>query len=162
MGKFKGLDDIRIQERIPDEKFSLGNKTDNFHQIKHLHPVFAFDFISLNKGEFCFDGELLGRYDYIKMMKGLRSISEHTYEYMNRENRFHFHEIKWEDVTVKKSDFYKCISRKENSDEEICAYQFKVFEEARIIGFLYKGVFYLVMFDRGHNAYKRKDGKKKN
>ncbi|MFR7821849.1 MAG: hypothetical protein ACLU30_00485 [Odoribacter splanchnicus] len=89
-------------------------------------------------------------------MKGLRSISEHTYEYMNRENRFHFHEIKWEDVTVKKSDFYKCISRKENSDEEICAYQFKVFEEARIIGFLYKGIFYLVMFDRGHNAYKRK------
>lgn len=68
-------------------------------------------------------------------------------------------------MTVAKSDFLKCIykdMRKDDYDEDdITAYQFKVYEEARIVGFIYRGIFYLVMFDRGHNAYKRKDKKKK-
>ena len=156
MGKFKGLDGLKINQQISNKKFSLGNKTDDFQQIKHLNPVFAFDFISLNGSNLCFDGKLLGRDDYVKLMKSLKNISSYTYETIDKEYRFHFHAIDWDDVTISKSDFQKCISRDIKSEEEIEAYQFKAYEEARIIGFLYKGVFYLVMFDRGHNAYKRK------
>lgn len=156
MGKFKEFDGLQIQNRVSNKKFSLGEKTDDFQRVKHLNPVFAFDFISLNKSDFCFDGKLLGREDYVKLIKSLKNISSYTYEMIDKEYRFHFHEIDWDDVTVSKSDFYKCISRNNNNKEEIEVYQFKVYEEARIIGFLYMGIFYLVMFDRGHNAYKRK------
>lgn len=156
MGRFKEFDGLQIPDRVQDKKFTLGEKTDDFQRVKHLNPVFAFDFISLNRGDFCFDGKLLGRDDYVKLMKSLKSISSYTYEMLDKEYRFHFHEIDREDVTISKSDFYKCISKNCKGEENIDAYQFKVYEEARIIGFLYMGVFYLVMFDRGHNAYKRK------
>lgn len=156
MVRFREFDSLQIPHRVQDKKFTLGEKTDDFQRIKHLNPVFAFDFISLNKSNFCFDGKLLGREDYVKLMKSLKNISSYTYEMIDKEYRFHFHEIDWDDVTVSKSDFYKCISKNHKSEEEIEVYQFKVYEEARIIGFLYMGVFYLVMFDRGHNAYKRK------
>lgn len=156
MKKLKGLDNYKPQTPISVQKYLSGERSDDFYKVKHLKPVFAFDFLSLNKTEFCFNGELVGSRDLFALLKGLKSVSTCTYEQMSKEYRFHFHSIDWEDVSVSASDFYKCINGNYNGEEDITAYQFKVFEEARVIGFIYRGVFYLVMFDRGHNAYKRK------
>lgn len=134
-------------------KFKTGDTSDKFEHFKKLHPAFAFDFISMNQSEFCFNGSFLGRPDFIKLLDGLKRISAETFSSLNANYQFHFHEVKWSDVSVKESEFRKCIGDK---NSEITPYQFKVFEEARVIGFVYQGIFYLVMYDRGHNAYKRK------
>lgn len=143
-------------------KFEIGNDTDSFEEIKHLKPVFSFDYISLRKSVFCFNGTTLGRKDYQNLITGLQSVSTFTYNELNSEHCFHFHEIKWADVEFSASEFHKCIyGQQYNGEVDITPYQLKVFGKARIIGFLYKGVFYLILFDVGHNAYKRKDGLKK-
>ena len=159
---FKSFDEVYVPI---NDSFTVGEKSDEFESIKHLHPRFAFDFVSWKSSVFCFNSENLGVRDYAKLIKAFKDISSQTYETMNREHRFHFHEIQWGEVEASKADFIKCIyqNKKEylSEEDDITASQFKVYEEARIIGFIYQGIFYLVMFDRGHNAYKRKDRKKR-
>lgn len=139
-----------------NNKYQVGLNSDRFESVKHLKPVFAFDYMCEDKSSFSFTSYLLGASDFKKMMKGLKRISNNTYETLNREALFHFHDVRWKDVDVKESDFNKCIFGKGDRKGNMTPYQVKVFEEARLIGFLYRGVFYMVMFDRGHNAYKRK------
>ncbi len=141
---------------IVNTKYEIGKDSDIFDQIKHLKPVFAFDYLCEDVSEFSFAGNILGTGDYRKLMKGLKRLSSCTYDFLNRNPQFHFHDVDWNDVTVKESDFNKCVFGSNDNDGDLTPYQVKVFEEARLIGFLYKGVFYLVLFDRGHNAYKRK------
>lgn len=126
------------------------------NEVKQFKPVFAFDYISLNNSEFCFDTNLLdGVKEYRRIFDGLKRISTLTYEQISRDRGFHFHEVDFSDTSISESAFKKCIG---NSKEHDCptVYQFKIFEEARILGFMYMGIFYLVMFDRNHRAYKRK------
>lgn len=157
MGSFDLLKEWEISISESHGKYELGAGSDKFEDIAELKPTFSFDYLSLDHKKFGFAGKLLGNKDYKKLLKALKDISRHPYKVLNREDRFHFHDIKWEDVTLSKSDFYKCIyEERYNDDDDITPYQFKVYEEARVIGFVYRGVFYLVMFDRGHNAYKRK------
>lgn len=160
MAGFDKLNNTDITVNPSLVKYQLGFKADSFKSIKKLKPVFAFDYLSLNKTGFCYNAPLLGAKDYEKLLKGLKRISENTFETLNNERMFHFHDINWTDakVSLQESEFCKCIDQKSSttSDLDITAYQCKVFEEARILGFIYSGVFYLVMFDRGHNNYKRK------
>ena len=149
---------------IPDvfKKYSLGDNTDSIVDVKQLKPVFSFDYISLRNTQFCFNGKTLGRSDYKKLITALKDISKYTYEELSNNKKFHFHDIKWEDVTISSSDFHKCVyGNLYKGEDDITPYQIKVFDKSRIIGFLYKSVFYLVMFDIGHNAYPRKDNKKR-
>jgi hypothetical protein len=134
-------------------KYVTGERSDAFEDIKKLKPVFSFDYVSMKEGDFCFNGKLLGRRELVKLIESFKDVSKYSYETMSKEYRFHFHDIDWNDVTISESDFYKCIYGNLNEERVITAYQFKAYGEARIIGFIYKGVFYLVMFDRGHNAY---------
>lgn len=156
MNTFAKLKEWEISISEAHSKYEIGKGTDAFEDIKDLKPVFSFDYVSMRNGFFCFNGKTLGRKDYIKLIKALKDVSLYTYETMNKEQRFHFHDINWNDVTISESDFYKCIYEEYHGEKDITPYQFKVYGEARIIGFLYRGVFYLVMFDRGHRAYKRK------
>jgi hypothetical protein len=137
-------------------KYMMGERSDAFEDIKNLKPVFSFDYASIKESDFCFNSKLLGRKELVKLIESFKDISKYSYETMSREYRFHFHEVKWGDVTISESDFYKCIYGNSNEERRITAYQFKVYDKARIIGFIYKGVFYLVLFDRGHNAYSGK------
>ena len=142
MGSFDLLNEWEISISDSLGKYELGVGSDKFEEIAELKPTFSFDYISLDHKTFGFTGKLL---------------SKLPYKTLNQEYQYHFHDIKWEDVDLSKSDFYKCIYEdKYNGEDDITPYQFKVYEEARVIGFVYRGVFYLVMFDRGHNAYKRK------
>lgn len=162
MSTFDLLNEWEIDIVEAHSKYEIGKNTDSFEEIKHLKPIFSFDYISLKKSIFCFDGTNLGRKEYLNLIKGLQSVSQFTYHQLNANYRFHFHEIKWEDVTFSASDFHKCIyGNRYKGEEDITPYQFKIFGKARIVGFLYKGVFYLIMFDIGHNAYKRQDGQKR-
>lgn len=157
MGSFDLLNKWDISIRDSLGKYELGVGSDNFEDIADLRPTFSFDYLSLDHKTFGFTGKLLGNKDYKKLLKALKKISKLPYRVLNQEYQYHFHDIKWEDVSLSKSDFYKCIYEEQyNGEDDITPYQFKVYEEARIIGFVYRGVFYLVMFDRGHNAYKRK------
>jgi hypothetical protein len=151
-----------IKERnlsIPEvhSKYMTGERSDAFEDIKRLKPIFSFDYVSIKGSDFCFNSTLLGRRELVKLIESFKDISKYSYEAMSKEYCFHFHEINWNDVTISESDFYKCIYGDSNEERRITAYQFKVYDKARIIGFIYKGVFYLVMFDRGHNAYPRRN-----
>ncbi len=153
--EFEALQRFNVQPKN-DGKYKFGQDSDRFEHIKHMKPVFAFDYLCEDASEFSFIGRTLGASDYKKLMTGLKRLSQYTYETLNRERQFHFHDVKWTDVTVKESDFNRCIYGDSASNGDLTPYQVKVFEEARVIGFLYCGVFYMVLFDRGHNAYKRK------
>lgn len=145
------------------KKFSLRkDKADRLNDIRDYKPVFAFDYISLNESKFCFNSTLInGRKDYGRLFQSLKDISSKSYNELSTNYTYHFHEADFKDnkFSISRSDFLKCISQDINSvteDNTPTVYQFKVFEEARIFGFVFNGVFYLVFFDRGHNAYKRK------
>lgn len=162
MGSFDLLKNLEISISESYGKYVLGAGCDKFEDISELKPTFSFDYLSLDHNDFGFAGKLLGHNDYKKLLKALKNISKYTYGTLNGEYSFHFHDIKWEEVTLSKSDFYKCIyEERYDGQDDITPYQFKVYEEARVIGFIYRGVFYLVMFDRGHKAYKRRDKKKR-
>jgi hypothetical protein len=77
---------------------------------------------------------------------------------MDRDKKtYHWHEVRWEDITLKESDFQKCLTPNINDNIQTpTVYQFDVFEEARIMGFIHNGIFYVVWLDRNHKAYKRK------
>ena len=74
---------------------------------------------------------------------------------MEANDRYHFHNVEWKEIATRESDFYKCIRNPYQGEKDLTVYQFKVFEEARVMGFIYRSVFYLVLFDRNHNAYSR-------
>lgn len=155
MGNFDLLTKSHISIQDTFDKYKVGDTSDRFEEIMQLKPVFSFDYACLDGSKFSFNYNEISSRDYAKLIAGLRRCSTYSYEMLDNEKAFHFHEIVWEQVTIKESDFYKCISSARGEERDLTAYQFKVFEEARVIGFIYRSVFYLVMFDRGHKAYDR-------
>lgn len=155
MGNFDLLTKSHISIQDTFDKYKVGDTSDRFEEIRQLKPVFSFDYACLDGSEFSFNYNEISSRDYAKLIAGLRRCSAYSYEMLDNEKAFHFHEIVWEQVTIKESDFYKCIASDYDKDRDLTPYQFKVFEEARVIGFIYRSVFYLVMFDRGHKAYDR-------
>lgn len=141
-------------------KYVFGDLGSRLDEVKYHRPVFAFDYISVNSSDFCFNSKLMaGVKDYHKIFSNLKSISRKSYNELSKGYSFHFHEVDFSDISFSKSDFVKSIVADQNkTDKNFCptVYQFKIFEEARIFGFIHKTIFYLVFFDRNHNAYKRK------
>lgn len=159
--KFKELKNINVEPtpstiQPTDGKYTIGSPLDNLHDIKHLKPTFAFDYVSENKDDFSLiNHSKLCVDDYKKLFSGLKRISSQTYDTLSKNQQFHFHSVDWNDTTISAREFEQHINLS-NDREEIEAYQVKLFEEARLFGFLYKGVFYVVLFDREHKIYKRK------
>jgi hypothetical protein len=141
-------------------KYKFGDESDKIAKVKKVVPRFAFDYISLEKKEFCFNSTHISPVkEYHKLLDGLKKLSDFTYDQLSTDKSFHFHEVNFSDITFKESDFAKCLIKdisKIDMDQLPTVYQFKVFEEARIFGFIAKSIFYLVFLDRNHNAYKRK------
>lgn len=139
-----------------DGKYKIGTKSHRTIDVEKLKPKFAFDYVSFRGGTFCYDSNLLGKNHYLNIIKGLKAASTFTFKDLETSHTFHFHDIDFDDVSIRKSDFYKAILGEYNDEDYIIPYQMKVYKDERIIGFLYDGTFYLVMFDSGHNAYNRK------
>lgn len=142
------------------KKYSFGETANRLHEIKQYRPVFAFDFISLNGSDFCFNSNLLnGQKDFHRLFQGLKNISNKSYDELSTNYAYHFHEVDFSDISIPQSTFIKCLvpdMSKVDCDHCPTVYQFKLFEEARVFGFISKMVFYLVLIDRNHKAYARK------
>lgn len=141
-------------------KYNIGETGFSFHEIKTYKPIFAFDYLSLNKGDLCFNSNSLNIKDFIGLLTGLKKISEVTYEDLHNNRLYRFHKIKFEHSSVKitKNDLKKVLTFKPEllDDEELPnLYQFDLHyvQKARVAGFLFKGIFYLVWYDRNHLIY---------
>lgn len=144
-------------------KYTTGKKGLPFDLIKSKKPVFAFDFMSENKSDLCFNSSRLGTADYFGFLKALKRISSMTYGEMRFQgySTIRFHDIDFEDkrVTLTPEEFIDVLSPPASSnftvDDLPTLYQFDLFYkyEARAVGFLYMGVFYVVWFDCHHLIY---------
>lgn len=143
-----------------EDRYNLGKSSNSLSEIKKLKPVFAFDFLSFSKTALCFNSRVINaKKDYLRLLESLKKISEFTFDELSKDRRFHFHDVDFDETSATESDFVKClVANPSKSDESNypTVYQFKVFEEARLFGFFYKGIFYPVWFDRNHEVYKRK------
>jgi hypothetical protein len=144
-------------------KYKVGEQGIPFHSVKNLKPIFAFDYLSLNKTGLCFNSKSNYREDLLGFLEGLKKISSFTYERMKATNALRFHSIDLLDrqVNLNPSDFLKILapSNRGMTEEELpVLYQFDIQYkiEARAVGFLYMGVFYLVWYDRNHIIYPKK------
>lgn len=143
-------------------KYKLGEKGYSFYDIKNLKPVFAFDYLSLSCSELCFNSNNLDAKDYIGLLEGLKKISSISYNDLKVTPNYRFHSIDFSDkrVSISRKDFKQILTFKDEllKDEELPnLYQFDLqyVQEARACGFLYKGVFYLIWYDRYHKIYPR-------
>ena len=143
-------------------KYRLGSTGYSFYDIKNLKPIFAFDYLSLSGGELCFNSKGLSVEDYIGFLEGLRKISDTSYQTLHHTKNYRFHKIDFDDkkVAISRKDFKAILSSKPDllKDEELpTLYQFDLqyVQAARVCGFLFKGVFYLVWYDRNHIIYPR-------
>ena len=60
-------------------KYKLGEKGYTFYDIRHLKPVFAFDYLSLNGTDLCFNSNKLDTTDFVGFLEGLKKISSISY-----------------------------------------------------------------------------------
>ena len=141
-------------------KYRVGEQGIPFNSVKELKPIFAFDYLSLNSSELCFNVKTNKRNDLLGFLEGLKKISTFTYEEMRRTKALRFHSIDLYDknVSLNPKDFLKVLapsSRGMTENELPTLYQFDLQYkiEARAVGFLYKGIFYIVWYDRNHIIY---------
>jgi hypothetical protein len=144
-------------------KYKVGEQGIPFHSVKNLKPIFAFDYLSLNETELCFNVKSNDRDDLLGFLEGLKKVSSFTYERMRLTKALRFHSINLLDknVSLNPSDFLKVLApsyRGMTENELPTLYQFDLQYkiEARAVGFLYKGVFYVVWYDRNHIIYPKK------
>ena len=142
------------------DKYKVGAAGVSFYDIREIKPVFAFDYLSLGSTELCYDCPKLSTTDYVGFLTGLKTNSQFTYNELRTNPNFRFHAINFDkdNVSIKRKDFKQMLSFKpdEISDDELpTLYQFDLHykQKARACGFLYKGVFYLVWFDKDHIIY---------
>ncbi len=141
-------------------KYKVGAQGISFNSVKNLKPIFAFDYLSFNETELCVNAKTNRREDLLGFLEGLKKVSNFTYEKMRLTKALRFHSIDLFDkkVNLSPSDFLKILApsyRGMTEDELPTLYQFDLQYkiEARAVGFLYKGVFYLVWYDRNHIIY---------
>jgi|GEM_PF-944360 hypothetical protein len=152
------LDKIIIQQ----SKYKLGEQGYSFHAIRDLKPTFAFDYLSLSGSELCYNSDKLTAKDYLGLLEGLKKVSSISYNELKVRPNYRFHQIDFDNpsVSISRRDFKAILTFKETllKDEELPSlYQFDIqyVQKARVCGFLYKGIFYLVWYDRNHTIYPR-------
>lgn len=146
--------------KIENDKYKIGVKGLSFYDIREMKPIFAFDYLSLNQSELCYDCNKLSADDYLGFLTALKINSQFTYNHLRTTPNFRFHPIDFDkdNLSIKRKDFKKVLTYKpdELTDEELpTLYQFDLHykQKSRACGFLYKGIFYLVWFDKNHIIY---------
>ncbi len=154
---------IQLAEIIKHgSKYQIKEKGYSFYDIRNSKPIFAFDYLSLNGTQLCYDNNSLAIADYVGLLACLKDISHKTYQTLKETPNYRFHQINFDDkrVAISREQFkLMLVPRSEllSDDELPTLYQFDLnyIREARACGFLFKGVFYLVWFDRFHQIYPR-------
>ena len=141
-------------------KYDFGKKCNKLSEIKNIKLILAFDHLSFSRTKFCFNSTFIDKKkDYLKFLQTLKKISTKTYDELSKNPVYHFHDVNFDETTVSEKDFLKSLVQDITKVDETgipTVYQFKIFDKARIFGFIYMGVFYPVWFDRNHEVYKRK------
>lgn len=150
-------------DKIDAAKYKIGEKGLSFHDIRTMKPVFAFDYLSFDGSDMCFNHEGLELDDYKGLLNCLKNISKLDYQTLHDTRNYRFHKIDFDDkrVSLTRRDFkLKLVPREELLNDEnlpnLWQFDLNYQLEARAAGFLYKGVFYLVWFDRNHKIYPQK------
>jgi hypothetical protein len=110
-------DDIEYDADAESLKYFVGQKVDSHSSFKK-RPIFAYDYISLKRGCFCFNNKSLRRVDfrrYFKVVKYLskRSIND-VFDNSSREDRFH--QIKLNQKPLLVNEIQKSLNIKGNFD----------------------------------------------
>ena len=74
-------------------KYNLGEKGFTFYEIRELKPVFAFDYLSLNNSNLCFNASDLTTEDFIGFLEGLKKNSFVTYHELSTNKYYRFHSV---------------------------------------------------------------------
>lgn len=153
---------VQLQNILNEQskKYKIGEKGYSFYDIKSLKPVFAFDYLALDSSDLCFNSPKLESKDYVGFLDGLKKVSSISYNDLKVVPAYRFHAIDFEkdNLSITRKNFKKILTYKEEllTDEEMpTLYQFDLqyVQKARACGFLYKGIFYLVWYDRHHSIY---------
>lgn len=99
MASFDLLEKRNISDSKVPGKYAIGEKDDQFVDIRKRYPSFSFEYACMDKDKFSFNYTGISSRDYAKLIDGLKNVSQHTYERLNDEYCFHFHEVKWDAVT---------------------------------------------------------------
>ncbi|SFI28525.1 hypothetical protein [Halpernia frigidisoli] len=147
-------------DKFKIDKYKIGENGVSFYDIRDMKPVFAFDYLSIKFSNLCYNSNSLKVEDYLGFLTALKTNSQFTYNELRTKKNYRFHPIDFDsdNVSINRKDFKKVLSFKpdEIKDEELpTLYQFDLHyhQKARACGFLYKGIFYLVWFDRNHIIY---------
>ncbi len=85
------------EEEDENIKYLKGEKAINIKRIEQLTLVIAFDYISVQKTEFCFNNENIVASDYAKLFEFKKDISKikiiDFYDNENISRKYHFHQI---------------------------------------------------------------------
>jgi hypothetical protein len=127
----------------------------------HFSPVFGFDYLSLDKSNFCFNNPAIPARDFVELLRRFQKISLLTYSEIQDKtvgNGYHFHEVeKWRLNSHGLADeFQKKLEGRTRALPPV--YQFALYTDKntapRILGYIGKwGIFYLLWLDHGHLLY---------
>jgi len=85
--KFKIANPQEQLDKIKIDKYKIGEKGLSFYDIREMKPIFAFDYLSLNTTELCFNCESLKMEDYLGFITALKTNSQFTYNEL-RTNKY--------------------------------------------------------------------------
>ena len=157
--------DFYEEEEPINLKYKVGDTIPTMPEIENLTFVFAFDYLSLEQSEYCFNNPSVTKDDFIKIFKLKKELSKITIKDIQDrlKRQFHFHYI---DLNTKTFlidrlktlfNYKKFISvDKLPSLYQIAVYTDNNLEQApRIVGFFGKyAVFHILWLDYHHNIYK--------
>jgi hypothetical protein len=119
----------------------------------NLHPYFSFRYFHKDHDKFNLK-KFKNAKEFIWFFERLQKMSADTWEEIFTEKRdyYHAHEVDWEGTDIKKG-----FCHLPKDIQESPAYQFKVFEACRVLGFFnHDNVFKIIWIDREHQAYPSK------
>lgn len=144
-------------------KVKIGEERIDFCLIQSCSPIFSFDYISLNKSEYCFNYSNVVIHDYHILLKKLKKMSNLSYSSIHDESGtgYRFHIIHGKERRFLSAKLKLHIDKDTLDDSEIPEfYQFELYTNPvknvapRIIGFIGRlGVFFLLWLDYNHQTY---------
>lgn len=145
-------------------RFELGKAGLQLHEVYNMNTRFAFDYICMDgTSDFAFNHRNLSLKDLNGFIDGLKKISKETYKTLKETPAFRFHPINFDDkrVTIKRDDLRNLLTTRASQlpdDQLPTLYQVDIqyTQAARICGFLYGGLFYILWYDRFHKIYPQK------
>ena len=126
-------------------------------KVKPTEPcnniIFSFAYTSLKRKQLCLNFDKIPTKGYHKLFEKLKIISGITYKELGEGIEFHkFHPVIFcEDLEFTKHQYKKYLTDNTDGlkdDQLPTLYQFKIYEEKRVFGFLgYNGLFYILLYD---------------